>query len=254
MARSTLILLAVALAACGSKKKSDEAAPPSPAGSGSAVAPEPTKTEIPVKVVPLEWKTPGGERLISLRADGGFEGPCGPVGTLSGGQIKIGGQTLAWTGVERNGKTYRVAPLPWTITVGAGGAVTLTNPGHPETPLGTVTGVDTEDGARLFAALVLAAPSIQITLSFAPAEGGDPFELTGSADLDAWQIKRGATVVATKKRDDKAPEAKHPFSEAPDGKVTVDGKVIGTLAGRLACTPHDKAAAALIETYLAKPR
>jgi hypothetical protein len=202
--------------------------------------------------VPLEWKTPGGERLLALREDGGLDGPCGPVGTLAGNEVAIGTQRLVWTGVERTKNTYKVSPLPWTITVGDGGKVTLTNPGHPEVALGSVTGTQTEDGARLFAALVIAAPTVQIQLSFAPAGGDAPYELSGSADLDAWTIKQGAKVVATKKREDKAPEAKHTVTEAPDGTVTAGGKVIGTLTGRKACTQHDKAVTALIETYLAR--
>ncbi len=252
--RSGLFALVV-LVGCGSKKQaSDETPPPSPPPPSGSATTTPPKTPVEVKVVPLEWKTPGGERLLSLRADGGLDGPCGPVGSIDGGEVKIGGQTLAWTGVEKSGKTYKVAPLPWAITVGDGGVVTLTNPGHPETPLGTVIGTDSEDGARIFAALVIAAPMIQIKLTFTPAAGGTPYDLTGSADLDAYTIKQGTTVVATKKREDKPIEAKHPFTEAADGKVTAGGKVIGTLTGRLACTPQDKAAVALIETYSAQPR
>ena len=251
-------LAAVALASgCGSKKSSGDEPAPTPAagsGSGSAAAEATPNPQVEVKVVPIEWKTPGGERLLALRADGGLDGPCGPVGTVTGGEVKIGGQTLSWTGVEQKGKSYRVSPLPWTITVGDGGKVTLVNPGHPEVALGTVTGTESEDGAKLFSALVVAAPTIQIELSFAPAEGATPYDLAGSADLDAWTIKQGPAVIATKKREDKPPERKHEFTEAPDGKVTAGGKVIGTLSGRQACTPHDKAAAALVETYLSRPR
>lgn len=260
--RASLIWMAasVVVVGCGSKKQSsgEEPPPASPApGSGSA-SPAPTAPTAPapvaVKVVPLVWNTPGRERLLALREDGGLEGPCGPVGTVAGGEVKIGGQTLQWTGVEQKGKTYKVSPLPWTITVGDGGAVTLVNPGHPEVALGTVTGTDSEDGVKLFSALVIAAPTIQIKLTFTPADGGAPYDLTGSADLDAWTIKQGAAVIATKKREDKAPAATHAFTEAPDGKVSAGGKVIGTLTGRQACTPHDKAVTALVETYLTRPR
>ena len=253
MVRCALFVLVV-FVGCGSKKSSSNETPPpsstgsaagSGSGSGSAVA---------VKVVPLMWTTPGGEPLLALREDGGLDGPCGPVGKLAGGQVQIGAQTLTWTGVEHTGKAYRVTPLPWTITVGDGGAVTLTNPGHPDVALGKVTGTESDDGAKLFAALVIAAPTIQITLAFRPEAGGDAYELSGSADLDAWTIKQGAKVVATKKREDKPAAASHPFKETPDGKVTVDGKVIGALTGRQTCAPHDKAATALIETYLAQPR
>ena len=255
--RTALIgFLVVLLAGCSSKK-SNEAPPPS-SGSGSAAVTggsgAGSGSAIAVKVVPLEWKTPSGERLLALRADGGLDGPCGPVGTVAGGEVKVGGQTLQWTGVERKGKNYKVAPLPWTITIGDGGVVTLVNEGHPDIALGKVTGTETEDGAQLFAALVIAAPTIQIALTFTPAAGGAPYELSGSADLDAWTIKQGGTVVATKKREDKPPEVKQPFAEAADGKVTAGGKLVGTISGRKPCGPHDKAVTALVETYLSRPR
>ncbi len=233
-----IVCFGVVAAGCGSK--SNEAAPTAP--------------DLVGKVVPLRWTTPGGEPLLALTAGGEVEGPCGSVGKLAGGDIVIGTQKLTWSGVERTGRTYKVAPLPWMITVGSAGEVTLIQDAQPAVPLGNVTGTETEAGAKLFAALVVAAPTVQITLSFTSADGKIRYDLTGPADLDAWSIKQGTTTVKTRTRDQPAISATHPIRETPDGTVTqtAGNVVLGTLSGRKACKPHDKAVTALIETYLAR--
>ncbi len=295
-------IIAVALlAGCGSKSK--EAPPPEHGSAGSASSAGSARSGgsgaspgsgVAVKVVPLRWTAPGGEPLLALTATGEVEGPCGTVGKLAGGDITIGAQTLTWSGVERAGRTYKVAPLPWTIEVGSSGQVTLTQAGKPAVPLGTVTGTETEEGARLFSALVVAAPTIQIELSLASTDGTVQLALVGSADLDAWTIKQAGAVIAKKSRDQShgalatelAPgleagaitvtspqpasyevaiagtpkpygSPQYTVSEAPDGALRWSfGEVkaplpLASLTGRKACKPHDKAVAALLETFLA---
>ncbi|MBA3461237.1 MAG: hypothetical protein H0T46_14835, partial [Deltaproteobacteria bacterium] len=165
-------VLVACLLVSGCSKKSEDT-PKQPVGSaGSAIAPvgpgsgaDPgSGSATAVKVVPMTWTTALGEQLLALKEDGTIDGPCGPVGKLAGGEVQIGEQKLVWSGVERKGKDYQVAPLPWTIKVGPSGGVTLTNPGRDDVALGKVTGTETEDGAKLFAALVVAAPTIQISL------------------------------------------------------------------------------------------
>ena len=262
-------VLIACLLVSGCSKKSENAAKQPPVGSaGSALAPETgsgsgsgSGSGTTVKVVPLAWTTPAGEQLLKLEENGTIHGPCGPVGTLVGGEVHIGDQKLAWTGVDRKGKDYQVSPLPWTIKVGATGDVTLVNEGRPDVPLGKVTGTETEDGAKLFAAFVVAAPTVQITLGLQQlpeGAGAQTWELSGSADMDAWTIKSVAdkAAIATKKREDAAVAPKHTWVEGPDGTLTESGgkQPFAKLVGRKACKPHDKAVTALVETFLARPK
>lgn len=270
-ARVKRAVLIACLLVSGCSKKSEDA-PKLPAGSGTSTAPSSvgsgsgadpglgsgSGSAVAVKVVPLTWTTPGREQLLALKEDGTIDGPCGPVGKLAGAEVHIGDQKLVWTGVERKGKDYQVAPLPWTIKVGATGDVTLTNPGRDDMPLGKVTGTETEDGAKLFAALVVAAPTIQIVLQLQQLPEGATWELSGSADMDAWTIKSAAdkAPIATKKREDAAVAPKHTWVEGPDGTLTESGakQPFAKLVGRKACKPHDKAVTALVETFLSQPK
>jgi hypothetical protein len=267
-AEVNLAVLIACLLVSGCSKKSEDA-PKQPLGSGGSgsgpVEPIPSGSGsgsgVAVKVVPLTWITPGGEQLLALKEDGTIDGPCGPVGKLAGGEVHIGTQQMTWSGVERKGKDYQVSPLPWTIKVGAGGDVTLVTPNKPDVPLGKVTGTETEDGANLFSALVVAAPTIQISLTLEqlPAgAGAQVWELSGSADMDAWTIKSVAdkAAIATKKREDAAVSPKHTWVDGPDGMLTESGakQPFAKLVGRKACKPHDKAVTALVETFLARPK
>ena len=177
--------------------------------------------------------------MLALAANGTLEGPCGPIGGVTANDVVIDGQKFAWTGVDRKGRNYQVSPLPWTITVSDTGDITLVNPGKPVVPLGKVTGTTTDEGARWFAALVIAAPALQIKLGFATTDGKVTYALSASADMDAWTIKQGTTVIAKKLRDQ--PHAAL-ASDAADGvapnAITVtspaprayDVKLVGTKA------------------------
>ncbi len=292
MFRAALVVLLIATA-CGSKKAKE---PPASEPAGSAVAASSGSgsatagSAAPVRAPVLRWTSPSGDPLLALAESGALEGPCGPIGGVTANDVVIDGQRFAWTGVDRKGRAYQIAPLPWTIEVADTGAITLTNPGKPTVPLGTVTGTNTEEGARWFAALVIAAPALQIRLGFATADGKVTYALSASADMDAWTIKQGPTVIAKKLRDQPrgaivgdaldglAPNAvtvtsaaartydvqiagstygagAYTVTESEAGALawkTGDQAVapLGTLKGRAACKPHDKATAALIETLL----
>lgn len=215
--RAACVSLLVVASACGSKKAKD-APKVEPQGSGSAVAAGSgsgsgasagsgsataagSGSAAPIKAPVLTWTTPAGEPLLALAATGDITGPCGRVGGTTATEVVIDGQKFVWTGVDRKGRTYQVAPLPWTIEVGAAGEVSLNQPGKPSVPLGKVVGVDTEEGATWFKALVIAAPALQIKLGFDSTDGKVTYTLAGSADLDAWTVKQGATVIAKKPRD-----------------------------------------------------
>ncbi len=286
-------------AGCGTKSKEAAPAPAPPpdkgaAAVGSASAGSAGSADaVPVKVAPLRWTTPAGEPLLAINGDGSVDGPCGTVGKLAGAEIMIGAQKLAWSAVDRKGTKYQVPPMLWTIEVAPGGDVTLTQPAKPGVPLGKVTGTETEEGAKLFAALVVAAPTIQIELSLDSTDATVSYALSGSADLDAWTIKAATHVVATKTRDQAHGALATELADGlPAGAVTVTASAPGTyevaiagapeaygaatytvteddgllrwkpagakaplplaaLNGRKACKPHDKAVAALLETFLA---
>ncbi len=205
------VIALVLLAACGSKKAKEPPADPikeTPTsvgpGSGSSVGSGSGSSAVataPVTAAELTWTSPEGGLLLALKANGTLEGPCGPVGGVTANDVVIDGQKFAWTGVERTGRGYKIAPLPWTIQVADGGDITLVNPGKPVVALGKVTGTGTEDGAKWFAALVIAAPALQIRLGFATTDGKVTYALSASADLAAWTIKQGTTIVAKKLRD-----------------------------------------------------
>jgi len=148
--------------------------------------------------------------MLALAANGTLDGPCGPIGGVTASEVVIDGQKFAWTGVDRKGRSYQIAPMPWTIEVTDAGDISLVNPGKPAVPLGKVTGTNTEDGAKWFAALVIAAPALQIRLGLATPDGKTTYALSASADMDAWTIKQGAAVVGKKLRDQ------------PRGKITND--------------------------------
>jgi hypothetical protein len=199
-----VVVAIVLAAACGSKKAAEP--PPEPvketpkpgsaAGSGSSAG-----SAAPVTAAELHWTSPTGEPMLALAANGTLEGPCGPIGGVTANDVVIDGQKFSWTGVDRKGRKYQIAPLPWTIEVGDAGDISLVNPGKPVVPLGKVTGTATEEGARWFAALVIAAPALQIKLGLATTDGKVTYALSASADMDAWTIKAGTTVIAKKLRD-----------------------------------------------------
>jgi hypothetical protein len=203
------LVVLVSAAACGSKKKSAQHDEPTPgSGSGSAVAAgsgsgsgSGSATVLgPIKTPALRWTTPAGDQLLALSTDGKIDGPCGPVGMVTATDVLVGGQTFVWTGVDRKGRRYQISPLPWTIEIADSGDVSLTQSGKPATPLGKVTGTETEDGAKWFAALVIAAPTLQIKLAFTSTDLSANLALMGSADLDAWTIQLGGQQLARKER------------------------------------------------------
>ncbi len=301
---SRAALCAFLLAAACSSKKAKESPAPEPGGSavaagsgssagssaGSGGSGGSAGSAAPVSAPELHWTSPGGEPLLGLATSGALEGPCGPIGGVTANDVVIDGQKFTWTGVERKGRAYQIAPLPWTIEVSDAGAISLVNPGKPTVALGTVTGTSTEEGLRWFAALVIAAPALQIRLGFASADGKVTYALSASADMDAWTIKQGPAVVAKKLRDqphgvitNDAAEGVAPsavtvtvagpgsydvrvqspaYGAAAYTVIEADGGALtwktgdkapaplGTLSGRAACKAHDKATAALIETLL----
>lgn len=224
--RAVVVLLIAS--ACGSKKAQE--APPDPVretpkvtaadastGSGSGAG-----SAAPVTAAELTWSSPTGEPMLALAANGTLEGPCGPIGGVTANDVVIDGQKFVWTGVDRKGRAYQVAPLPWTIEVSDAGDITLVNPGKPVVPLGKVTGANTEEGARWFAALVIAAPALQIKLGLTTTDGKVTYALSASADMDAWTIKQGNAVIAKKQRDQPRGAIASDAAEAvPPGAITV---------------------------------
>ncbi|MBA3465291.1 MAG: hypothetical protein H0T46_35495, partial [Deltaproteobacteria bacterium] len=90
------------------------------------------------------------------------------------------------------------------------------------------------------------------------APGAQEWEISGSADMDAWTIKSvtDKAPISTKKREDAAVAPKHTWVEGPDGTLTESGakQPFAKLVGRKACKPHDKAVTALVATFLARPK
>ena len=207
MNRAVVAALVLATA-CGSKtakeppaepvKESPKEVPPKPAGSAAGSS---AGSAARVTAAELHWTSPAGDPMLTLAANGTLDGPCGPIGGVTANDVVIDGQKFAWTGVDRKGRKYQIAPLPWTIEVSDAGDITLVNPGKPVVPLGKVTGTSTDEGARWFAALVIAAPALQIKLGLATTDGKVTYALSASADMDAWTIKAGTTVIAKKLRD-----------------------------------------------------
>ncbi len=227
MNRAAVVALVLA-AACGSKKAQEppadpvketpKEAPRKPAGSAGSSA----GSAAPVTAAELHWTSPAGDPMLALAPNGTLEGPCGPIGGVTANDVVIDGQKFAWTGVDRKGRKYQIAPLPWTIEVADAGDITLVNPGKPVVPLGKVMGTSTDEGARWFAALVIAAPALQIKLGLATTDGKVTYALSASADMDAWTIKSGTTVIAKKLRDQpRGTIASDAVDGVPPGAITV---------------------------------
>ncbi len=205
--RMVRIAVCLLLVACSSKKKDDAPANVGSAGSGGvAAAPEPVATTPPAGPVPaLRWTDPDGELLLATGAGSTLEGPCGMTGTITSTDVELAGQKEAWTKVTRQGRAFSLPKLDWVIEVSAAGDV-VHKRGGTETPLGKVTGADTDDALAWFGALVIGAPMIQHRIGLQSPDGSHQVWLSGAADLRAWDAKDEAGArVASRNRDDAAP-------------------------------------------------
>lgn len=210
MRRMPLLLVLVALGACkGKSEPKNELDPKVASGSapGSAT-PSPTGTPIepPKGTAPkLVWKDPEGEVLIATEDGKTLTGPCGMTGTLTPTEVAMGKQKPEpWNKILRDGKKYSLPKLDWVIEVSPEGEVVLKHQGDKK-PLGTVTGLDTDEAAAWFGAFVIAAPMVQHEIEWVSPDGKSKLAIGGAADFRAWSITEGTTKLSTRQREDPAP-------------------------------------------------
>jgi hypothetical protein len=224
MIRIALVACLAVLTACKSKTSKEGAASgtrtaDTTTAAGSAA---PTPTPAPPGDVPkLRWTDTNGELLLASGEGSKLEGPCGLSGTITATEVELGpGTKQPWNIVQRKGGTFTLPRLDWEITVSPTGEVVHAR-GGTKTPLGTVTGADTDEHLAWFGALVIAAPLIQHKVGIETLDGTTKLYVQGAADLRAWDA-RGATGerLASKLRDDPRPvfAAKPAFDPS---KVTV---------------------------------
>lgn len=210
-----LALVVLLVAACKGKESPPREVPvgagsgsaTTPAGSGSGSAVSAAKPiDPPAGTAPkLAWKDPEGELLVATEDGKTLIGPCGLTGTLTATEVAMGTQKPEpWNKVLRDGRTYSMGTLDWKIEVSPSGEVVLKQHGDKK-PLGTVTGLDTDEAAAWFGAFVVAAPMVQHTLQWTSPDGKATLAIGGAADFRAWTITEGTTKIASRERQDPAP-------------------------------------------------
>lgn len=229
MHRTWMLLLV--LAACKGKgeSKQEPKQEPLPAGgssgSGSAVVSAAKPIEPPSGAAPkLAWKDPEGELLIATDDGKTLTGPCGMTGTLTATEVAMGTQKPeAWNRVMRDGKKYSFPKLDWVIEVADTGDVVLNQHGTKK-PLGTVTGLDSDEAAAWFGAFVAAAPMVQHQLEWTGHDGAK-WTVGGSADFRSWTITAGGAKLSSRERADPAPLllGDTPAWDPKSIDVTIDG-------------------------------
>lgn len=202
-------LLLLVLVACKDKEPKNELAPTGSAspGSGSAPAASAAKPIDPPKgtAPKLEWKDNEGELLIATSDGKTLTGPCGLTGTLTATEVAMGTQKPeAWNKLLRDGKKYSLPKLDWVIEVSPAGEVVLKQHGDKK-PLGTVTGLDSDEAAAWFGAFVVAAPMVQHHIEWTSPDGKTKLDIGGAADFRAWTVSEGTTKLASRQREDQAP-------------------------------------------------
>ncbi len=202
--------LLLALVACKDKEpkrevEPQERTPGSGSGSGSAAS-NATPIDPPSGTAPkLVWKDQEGELLLATDDGKTLTGPCGMTGTLTPTEVSMGTQKPeAWNKILRDGKKYSLAKLDWVIEVEPSGEVVLKQHGDKK-PLGTVTGLDTDEAAVWFGAFVAAAPMVQHSIAWTSPDGKATLDIGGAADFRAWTITEGTTKLASRQRQDPAP-------------------------------------------------
>lgn len=200
-------MCAAALALVGCKSKSNDANKTA-TGSGSATAKpaEPAAVKPPTGPVPvMQWTDPEGDLLVASKADGTLEGPCGLTGTITPTDVQLGAGTKEpWSVIRRDGRTFSMAKLDWVIEVSPTGEVVHAQ-GGTKTPLGKVTGAESDEALQWFGGFVIAAPMIQHKLELESLDGKTKLALSGAADLKSWEVRAGADRVAIRRRDDPKP-------------------------------------------------
>ncbi|MFN0249034.1 MAG: hypothetical protein ACKV2T_19265 [Kofleriaceae bacterium] len=211
--RRLLLLLLVASFVWGCKDKEPKREPKAelPVGSGSdsgSSAPMPNAKPIdpPKGTAPkLAWKDPEGELLIATEDGKTLTGPCGMTGTLTATEVTMGTQKPEpWNKLLRDGKKYSLPKLDWIIEVSPTGEVVLKQHGDKK-PLGTVTGLDTDEAATWFGAFVVAAPMVQHAIEWTSPDGKTKLTINGAADFRGWSISEGTTKLASRQRGDASP-------------------------------------------------
>jgi hypothetical protein len=215
MRRTLMFVGLVGLVACKDKPKNQPEPPKT--GSGSSMGsgsdsvsgpPMPNAKPIapPTGTAPkLAWKDPEGELLVATEDGKTLTGPCGLTGTLTATEVTMGTQKPeAWNKLLRDGKKYSLPKLDWIIEVAPNGEVVLKQHGDKK-PLGTVTGLDTDEAATWFGAFVVAAPMVQHVLEWTSPDGKSKLTINGAADFRGWSISEGTTKIASRQRLDMAP-------------------------------------------------
>ncbi len=277
------LVLSMALVTACKAKATPEGGPPAggpPPATSAAPAPPPGPAPT------LRWTDPEGELVLATGPGDTLTSACGVTGALTPTTVTIASLTESWTPLRRAGRVFSLPKLDWQIEVDAAGAVTHER-GGTDTPLGTVTGLTGDAELAWFGGLIIGAALIQHRVTLTTA-AGRTLELSGAADLRAWEIKEAAKRIASKNRDDLAPVFTAPVApdvsklgvvatgpgafevrtlddaaaavvtvtEAAGGTLTrqvgtAAPTPLGTLRGRAACKAHDRAVAALLTVALA---
>lgn len=200
--RRTWMLLLVLVACKGKSEPKNELDLKGGSGSSTVGTPiEPPKGTAPK----LAWKDPDGELLIATEDGKTLMGPCGMTGTLTATDVAMGKQKPEpWNKILRDGKKYSLPKLDWVIEVSPTGEIVLKHQGQKK-PLGTVTGLDTDEAAAWFGAFVIAAPMVQHSIEWVAPDGTSKLAIGGAADFRAWSITEGTTKLSTRQREDPAP-------------------------------------------------
>ncbi len=250
------IALCCCLALLGCKDKDRNKAsgtPAAPAGSGSAPAASAAKPVAPPagSASALRWTDPEGELMLAMGDGNKLEGACGLTGTVTATEVELGGQKETWSRLLREGRKFSLPRLDWVIEVSPTGDV-VHKRGGTETPLGKVTGVETEAGLAWFGALVVAAPMIQHRVTLTSMDGTNEVTLSGAADLRAWAVtdKAGARI-STRNRDDAAPVLLATRPAHDPSKITVEPTEPGMYRVSVADDPTTRAVLAS-PTYLVR--
>jgi len=194
------LTLLVACPSAGSGERAETGA----AGVGTGAAKPAEAVKPPTGPAPkIVWTDTNGEILVASDGET-LTSACGLTGKLTPTEVTLAGDTQPWGVLVRDGRRYSRPLLDGVIEVSPQGMVTH-KVGSAETPLGEVTGLTGDAELQWFGALVVAAPMVKHELALTSIDGTFKLSLTGAADMRAWEVKRGATPIAVRRRAEPRP-------------------------------------------------